>query len=419
MKRYALSHLSDELLLRSLAAVVALERTVTADVLAHIAEVDERKLYLPAGYPSMFAYCVGELRLSEDAAFRRITAARAARRFPAILEALAEGRLHLAGVNLLAPRLTEDTAEELLSAAAGKTKAQIERLLAERFPQSDLLAWVEVIPAPSPVRSGAQLVPGRVEPRHAHSRVAPLSAQSYAVQLTMSAGTYDKLRRAGELLGHRVPSGDLAAVLDRALDLAIPLLEKQKFAATSKPGARRRHPSGNPRHIPAHVMRAVWARDGGQCTYVGETGHRCESRKRLEFDHALEVARGGEATVEGIRLRCRAHNQYTAECTFGAEFMRHRRIAVAEARAAAKAAGVKTTSPEQTDDRDVVPWLRALGFSTAEARHAAARCDDMPDATLEQRVRAALTSFRVRGARVVRAQDSEEIPVSGAEAHAG
>jgi len=110
------------------------------------------QLYLPAAYPSMFAYCVGELHFSEDAAFKRIKAARAARRFPAIFDAVAEGRLHLSAAVMLAPRLTEDTVDELLAAATHKSKAEIEQLLAERFPAPDLPAWVEALPKPSPTR---------------------------------------------------------------------------------------------------------------------------------------------------------------------------------------------------------------------------------------------------------------------------
>ena len=68
MCTYSLSHLSDGALLRDLAALVAQDRATTARLLAHIAECDARRLYLPAAYPSMFAYCVHELRLSEDAA---------------------------------------------------------------------------------------------------------------------------------------------------------------------------------------------------------------------------------------------------------------------------------------------------------------------------------------------------------------
>jgi 5-methylcytosine-specific restriction endonuclease McrA len=117
------------------------------------------------------------------------------------------------------------------------------------------------------------------------------------------------------------------------LDAWIPQLERRKFAATEKP--RRRgipRSAESSRHIPARVRCAVWKRDQGRCTFVGENGHRCEATRSLQFDHVLERARGGEASVENIRLRCWAHNQLAAEHTFGAEFMRHKRIAAGEAR---------------------------------------------------------------------------------------
>lgn len=355
MKRYSLSHLSDDSLLRGLVALVAQERVTTADLLAHIAEVDERRLYVPAGYPSMFLYCVQELRLSEDAAAKRIQAARAARRFPAIFESLARGRLHLTAVGLLAPHLVEETAAELLTAAADKTKLEIERLLAERFPKSDLLTWVAAIPASAPGPLTGEHAPAHVDdgqvvansgvdgPQPARervairARVAPLSSRSYALQATIDTETQDYLRRAQELLGARVPSGDIAQVLKLALKELVTRLERQKFAATDRPRAPREPMASNPRSIPAHIRRAVWKRDKGQCTFESESGQRCPARTGLQFDHVHEVARGGETLASNLRLLCHAHNQLEAERTFGADFMRHKRIAAAETLAAAGA----------------------------------------------------------------------------------
>jgi hypothetical protein len=72
MPRYSLTHLSNEALRRALSTTAASERGATAELIAHIAEFDARKLFLRAAYPSMFAYCVGELHLSEDAAKKRL-----------------------------------------------------------------------------------------------------------------------------------------------------------------------------------------------------------------------------------------------------------------------------------------------------------------------------------------------------------
>jgi hypothetical protein len=348
MTSHSMKHLSDSSLLRELADSVSQDRTTTARMLAQIAEVDERKLYLPAGYSSMFLFCLHELRMSEDVAYKRIRAARAARQFPAIFAALAEGRLHLAAVVLLTPHLTPETADELLATAEYKSKAEIELLIARRFPQPDVPTLLRAIapattlepPAAPPAETPAlQLAPGPVvptvepnsrvqmvplsEPLPPRAKSTPLSPGRFALQVTVDQQTYDQLRYAQALLGHAVPSGDVAELVKRALHSLVHDLEKRKFAKCARSGQPRG--TGNARCIPAMVKRAVLERDGGQCTFVSEKGKRCESRTRLEWDHVEAVARGGQATVAGIRLLCRAHNQFAAECAFGTEFMRGKR----------------------------------------------------------------------------------------------
>jgi hypothetical protein len=440
MNRYSLTRVPDPVLVRELRALVAQDRATTAMLVAHLAEVDARMLYLPAAQPSMFSYCVHELRLSGDAAYERIQAARTARRFPAIFPALADGRLNLTGVLLLGPCLTEANADELLRAAAGKTKSEIEEWLARRFPRSELLPLVTVLPlggqlAPERVKfDDAQLAPGQVESDDSDdgqlapervatsattARVTPVAPERYALQLTIGRGTHDKLRHAQALLGHQIPSAEVAEVLDRALDALIGQLERRKFAATNRPSSRPRRSSANPRHVPAEVRRAVWQRDGGRCTFVSAAGHRCEARSRIEFDHIDPVARGGQPTVNGMRLRCRAHNQYTAECAFGAGFMSRKRDVARRAAQEARACAAAAATAEETSTRavaaeearvraaaaaeeariraaaaaQVVPWLRGLGLRAEEARRAAERCESIPEAPLEERVRHALRGW--------------------------
>jgi len=55
------------------------------------------------------------------------------------------------------------------------------------------------------------------------------------VRLALSTAIHDKLRRAQALLSHAVPSGDVAAVVERALDALIVQLERRKHAATGRP----------------------------------------------------------------------------------------------------------------------------------------------------------------------------------------
>jgi 5-methylcytosine-specific restriction endonuclease McrA len=340
MSRYSLSHLSDGALLCSFTAVVARARGTTAELLAHIAEVDERKLYLPAGYPSMFSYCVTEFRFSEDEACKRIAAARAARRFPAIFDAIAEGRMNLSGVVMLAPHLTPQNAGELLAEASGKRNFEIEELIARRYPRTELLPMVTPLPA-APSQVAARPVAGQDSPalkelsavRRMESpvppqKLAPIAAERFGYQFSTGRATHDKFRRAQELMN----CTDIEQIFDAALDALNEKLEKRKCGATSRPRKGPVRSSQNLRHIPRVVKRAVWKRDRGQCAFVSDTGHRCEARMGLEFDHLVPVAQGGTGTVDNIRLLCRAHNQHEAERTYGAAFMNGKREAARAAR---------------------------------------------------------------------------------------
>ena len=407
MRVRSFSSLTDGALVRRLTDVIARDRSNTAEMLQLIEEIDSRKLYAAAGYPSMSLYCVHEFGLSEDSACRRITAARTARDFPALFEAVADGSLHLTAVLQLATYLTHRNADELIRAAAHKSKAEIQQLLAQRFPQSEELPLVEAIPTspqsscqPALARVGmtkSEPAPARVEsaPR---STVAPIAHQRFALHLTMSASTHDKLEYAKSLLSHKVAPGDIAEVLDRALDALIAKLEKQKFASTTRPQAKPR-PSSAARTIPAHVRREVRERDGGPCTFVSKSGRPCGSRELLQFDHIEPVAHGGKSTAANLRLRCRAHNQLEAERAFGADFMEGKRDEARE-RTAAAWAREAAAAEERAEERDVVPWLRQLGFRADEAKRAAAHCERMPESSLEERVRAALRYLRPGRARV-------------------
>src|SRR6185295_18281444 len=187
-------------------------------------------------------------------------------RFPMIFEALADGRLDLTGVNLLAPYLTEGNATEILTAAFHKKKAELEQMLAERFPVTEMMALVEAAPSPCSSPSSAQdvstsscqLAPARVP--FTTSRVEPIAPERYALHLSMPRELRNKLQHAQDLLGHRVPSGDIAQVLSLALDALIGRLEKRKFAATDRPRAASESVEGS-RGIPASIRRAVWERD--------------------------------------------------------------------------------------------------------------------------------------------------------------
>src|SRR5262245_50716921 len=143
--------LDDDGLTTALKSLAGAEREATVALILHLAEFDQRQLYRDAGFRSLFEYCVEVLRLSEDAASNRIAAARMARRFPEVVDRLVAGSLSPTTVRLIAKRATPENGRTLIEAATGKTKRQVEQLLARLFPGVDVPASIRPLgPPPSP-----------------------------------------------------------------------------------------------------------------------------------------------------------------------------------------------------------------------------------------------------------------------------
>ena len=418
MKRHALKQLSGPVIVREFTLLLAQDRDTGAQLLEYLGERCARRLHLPAGYSTMFEYCTCEFHMSEDVAYRRLRAAQAARKFPVVLDALADGRLHVAAVSLLSRHLTRENVAELLQAATHKSKRQVEKLIADRFPRPEVPTFVRQIEAlgtaglqpetalagmaPLSFTSLGPVAPGpldpfaqpktaaSMEPHAPQPKPTSLSKDNYATQFNMSQATHDQLRYAQDLLGHSMPSGDVARVFALALDALVDQLERRKFAKASlkrpSPGSR------NPRYIPAEVRRTVWQRDGGRCAFVSDQGHRCEERSSVEFDHFVPVARGGEATVANVRVCCRAHNQYEAERVLGADYMRGKR----EAAHASSASAAKLGLPQ-----DLVPRLRELGLSEKQAAQAAAQCANYSGMPFEERLTLALRGVAAASVHII------------------
>jgi hypothetical protein len=152
---WKLEHLSDAQLLESLGKVLCTQRCALAELVAHLAEVDERRIHLAAAHGSLFAYCVSHLGMSEDEACRRIELAGLARRFPPLFAALASGEITLSVALVLKPVLSPSNHLDLLSAARGKSIRQARELVAERFPKPDVPSSIRKLPERRPEPSSA------------------------------------------------------------------------------------------------------------------------------------------------------------------------------------------------------------------------------------------------------------------------
>src|SRR5450432_967656 len=274
---------SDDQLRAGLTRLLASGYRTEARIVAHIAEVEERKLHAKDGYSSLFDYCVRQLHLSESEAFYRLTAARVARRFPIVFSLIERRQIHLTAVCLLRDYLTPDNHRELLAEASNKTKLQVQELLARRFPRPDVASYVRKLPSRGACEASEHLLPAAApasesaatpapSPRLMHTPtralVEPTSEARYRIQLNASASLKEKLELFQALVSHSIPNGDVAAVLERALDLALEQAQKQRFAKTKKPRgplkSRRtaaERTSQHREHIPNEIQREVAARD--------------------------------------------------------------------------------------------------------------------------------------------------------------
>jgi hypothetical protein len=334
----SLRRLSDDELVARTKELAARERSATAQLVVHLAELDSRDVPLRAGYGSLFAYCREVLALSEHEAYNRIEVARASRRFPVVIDLLAAGSVNLTTVRLLAPHLTLDNHRQVLESARGRKRTEVEELVVRLSPRPDVPSSVRRLPVAkaSPAPLEGQLVDpvpsvampsvaptaaiahrSRAEPPASSlADIRPLAPDRYRLQLTIGGETLEKLRLAKDMLRHAIPSGDDAAILDRALTVLLDELARRKFGAADKPRASR-GAAPESRHIPAEVRRAVWVRDRGRCAFVGAEGRRCRERAFVELHHVRPYAVGGEPTVGNIQLRCRRHNNYEARVYFG------------------------------------------------------------------------------------------------------
>ncbi len=333
-----LQSLSDDQLLSGLADVAGQSRRAESSPVAHIAEVDYRRLFARHACPSMFVYCTRVLHLAEGAAFRRIRVARASRRHPVLLEMLADGRLHVSGIAVLVRFLTAENRDRLLSRAVHKTKREIQKLVAELHPRPDVPSVMRRLPertaVVAPAERLAELIPGTAAdapaaalvPDIAHppvpapiALVEPLSPHRYKIQFTAGEELHDDLERLRALLRTEIPDGDLAAIVGKAVRELRQRLDARRFAQTSTPRKALVRTNAQPssRYVDSAARRAVYLRDGGRCRFVDAQGRRCPERHRLEYHHRHPYGLGGNHDVDNICLMCPAHNLYLAELDYG------------------------------------------------------------------------------------------------------
>ncbi|MBK9000953.1 MAG: HNH endonuclease [Myxococcales bacterium] len=214
------------------------------------------------------------------------------------------------------------------------------------------------------LRSGAgNPAPPATAPR---GRVEPLSPASVRVELTASVAFRDKLEQARALLSHTVPSGDLATILERALDGSSSGETKRRSGA-GKP--RKRRETSRARGTFRWKSSERSGQDGDQCTFTDAEGRRCSAKRFLTIEHIDPFAKGGPTTVDNCCLLCRPHNAHRARQVFGEEHIQNE-ISEARARRRQSTPLTPTPAPEGGVSEKVLGALVRMGFKRADARRA-------------------------------------------------
>jgi 5-methylcytosine-specific restriction endonuclease McrA len=353
-----------------LADLLARERSALGEFLVALAHFDRKRLWLSLGYGSLFDFLHRELGLSKGAAFYRKSAVELIHKFPEVVEPIRDGRLCLMSLAEVARVLTPENRDALLPRFFRLSKREAQALavtispraspprrevvttvrqaapaLALAMPTSAASERDSVLPV-EPERSFAAPVVEdamRAElgftprgpagacqlqtdaPAKTNAPVPPpptsfepLTADLRRLHVTVSRRLLDKLEKARAALSHSHPGASADEILEAGLDLLIERHEKRRGIVANP---RKAAPPSSSDHVPAHVKRAVWERDGGRCQWEVDGGGICGSTHRLQLDHVVPRGRGGPSTAENLRILCEVHNQLAARQVYGDGWM--------------------------------------------------------------------------------------------------
>ncbi len=329
--------------------LVAEERKLTLTVLEYLRESEARRLYAERGHSSLFEYCVSELRYSESAAMRRISAMRALKFLPELREQVESGELKVTQLATLQSFVRMEAkagktysvpeTRALFQAACGKSTRETEKLLSERNPAYVTRETVRVV---SPTQTQLTFTADEnlmqeiqaVRDRFAHQLpagatladvvrfMAKIALAKIALAKTVLAKTALDMAPENRAARKRTtemctPEKEITEM--RTSETPAPCPPAPKFrVAAAKSANQRKNPLPAPamrsRYVPVAVKHAVWTRDQGICQFVSRiTGKKCLSRHRLQVDHIVPFALGGSSVdPEGLRLLCFSHNQWEA-----------------------------------------------------------------------------------------------------------
>jgi 5-methylcytosine-specific restriction endonuclease McrA len=263
-----LNHLTDDQLIKDSILLADRERSLLSEILWHLKEIDNRRLYSDLRCSSLFDYCVKVMKYSEGQASRRVSACRMLIAMPEIISDIKMGELNLTQLNQAKNFFDEEEIQntkekkEVLEKLKGKTTRETEKILWGLKKES------------SPRR----------------------------VNLYLLEQTVESLEKLKALKAHSCPDMDslimkMSQEVNKLWDPTIVLRNRKKTA-------------GDSRYVQVGLKAKIWKNDKGKCS-------NCDSIFALEVDHLRPYAVGGKTKEENLRLLCRSCNQRKSLVYFG------------------------------------------------------------------------------------------------------
>lgn len=286
-----------ETVLSEIRVAVEQERQSTLRVLHLLREVERDRHFLEMGYPSLFEFATRELGYSPAAAQRRIASMRLLKVVPELESKLEDGTLSLC--------VAAKTQSFFRQEDQRRKEAGIQRMAAEA--KREIAESMIGLSNRDCERKLVELSPAVALPKE---KTRPVADGKTLVQFVADDGLIAKLEKLKGLLAHQNFDGKYEKLIELLADMVLKKLEpKDSDDAPLLPTLEVKS-----RYIPKAVKNRVWKRDDGKCTYMDpESGRRCESMHGIQLDHIQPYSKGGKNSVENLRLRCGAHNRFTAE----------------------------------------------------------------------------------------------------------
>lgn len=318
-------------LVENLKKLVSTERKILASFLEHLLEVSERRLHIEAGFSNLVDYCTKTFGLSEGSSFKRMQVSRASKKYPLILEYIRDQKLSLSIACLMCPHLSEDNFKERLDLAIGKSKREVEKLIAGWDPRPEQKESLRKAPALFAERESCYPGSGQLKEKDFLLQSPPVTIKKpesveiitdkrTCLRFSISEKTEEKIKRAKDILvAKKGFSGSLEEIFDIALDALLEKkdpkkrLEKQE----KKEVVKTKEVKNITRYIPRKIKDLVLKRSQYQCSYVSPDGRRCNCKTGLQIDHIRPYAKSGCNNEENLQALCRAHNLFKAQLDYG------------------------------------------------------------------------------------------------------